>query len=329
MRARNPKAPRRDSLKGQVVAVNVLLVTASLFAASVAAGFDFTIEEGRRQFLVLALAIVLSLLVNILLLRRRFSPLERLVEEVEGIDPARPSDFGGTAGAARPAQEIERLAASFRRLLERIEGERRRGGRLVLRAQEEERKRLARDLHDEVNQALTAILLRLEAVSQSAPPALAGELGEVKALASRAMEELLGLARQLRPAALDDHGLVAAIDGQVRRFSEQTGIDAELRTSGDPRRLSGDGQLAVYRVVQEALANAARHSGAERVEVSLSAGAEGVELRVHDDGRGFDPGHAGGGLGLDGMGERARLVGGDLRVDSRAGAGTSVTLTVP
>ena len=329
MRARRPKPPRRDSLKGQVVAVNVLLVTATLFAASVAAGFDLTIQEGRRQFLILAMAVVLSLLVNILLLRRRFSPLERLVEEVEAIDPSRPADFGVPGVGTRPAEEIERLAASFRRLLERVEGERRRGGRLVLRAQEEERRRVARDLHDEVNQALTAILLRLEAVSQSAPPDLAGELREVKTLASRAMEELLGLARQLRPAALDDHGLVAAIDGQVRRFSQQSGIAAELVTSGDPERLSGDGEIAVYRVAQEALANAARHSGATRVEVDLSAGAGGVELRVRDDGRGFDPAVANGGLGLDGMGERARLVGAELRVESAPGAGAEITLRVP
>ncbi|MDP8943817.1 MAG: sensor histidine kinase [Actinomycetota bacterium] len=307
--------------------VNLLLVTATLFAASVAAGLDLTIEDGRRQFLVLAWAIILSLLVNMLMLRRRFSPLERLIDELEAFDPARPTELGLARGY-RPVEEIERLAAAFGRLIERLDRERRRGGRLVLRAQEEERRRLARDLHDEVNQALTAILLRLEALSQSAPAELGGELREVKVLAGQAMEELIGLARQLRPAALDDHGLVAAVDGQVRRFAEQTGMAAELATSGDPERISGDGQLVVYRVAQEALSNAGRHSGAGRVEVDLREEGDGVVLRVRDDGRGFDPTAANGGLGLDGMAERARLVGGALRVESAGGAGTSVTLRV-
>ena len=328
MSARSAKPARRDSLKGQVVAVNVLLVTLTLFAASLAAGLDLTIEDGRRQFLVLAWAILLSLLLNMVMLRRRFSPLERLIEEVEAIDPARAPDLGGDPGE-RPVEEIDRLRASFRSLLERVEAERRRSGRLVLRAQEEERKRVARELHDEVNQALTAVLVRLEALSQAAPEALAGELREAKALASRAMEELLGLARQLRPTALDDHGLAAAVHGQVRRFAEQTGIDARLTTSGDPERLSGDGQLAVYRVVQEALANAARHAGATRVDVELASGGDGAELRVRDDGRGFDPAAERGGLGLEGMAERARLVEGALWVRSAPGAGTEIDLHVP
>jgi two-component system sensor histidine kinase UhpB len=346
---RRAKRPRRDSLQGQVVAVNLLLVTATLFAASLAAGLDLTIEDGRRQFLVLAWAAVLCLLVNIMMLRRRFKPLERLIADLEAIDPAQPD---GEVLPNPPAiHEIRRLSDTFHRLLERIEAERRRSGRLVLRAQEEERKRVARDLHDEVNQALTAVLLRLEAVDQAAPPELRAELREAKALASRAMDELLGLARQLRPAALDDLGLAAALDSQVRRFSEQTGIRAELSTSGVPGDLSDDAQLVIYRVAQEALSNAARHAGATRVVVDLDALDGCVELRVRDDGRGFDPPRAGaaeagfrnsspelgassngsapGGLGIEGMTERARLVGGELQVRSRPGVGTTVKLRVP
>ena len=101
-------------------------------------------------------------------------------------------------------------------MLERLESERRRSGELVLEAQEEERRRVARDLHDEVNQALTALLLRIEAAAQDAPPELQDELAETKQLANQAMGELLDLARQLRPTALDDHGLVAALRTHVR-----------------------------------------------------------------------------------------------------------------
>jgi two-component system sensor histidine kinase UhpB len=318
---------RDDSLIGQVVAANVLLVALTLFGASVAAGLDLTVHGQRWQFLILALAIVLTLCVNLWMLQRRFAPLDRLIDSIERVDPSEPAAF---EPRREPVKEIDRLARSFKRLLERIESERRRAGRLVVRAQEEERGRLARDLHDEVNQALTAILLRLEALAQDSPPERAGDVGELKRLVNQAMDELTGLARQLRPSALDDHGLVPAIDAQLRRFAEHTGLQTELATRGEPSRLSDDAEIAVYRVAQEALANAGRHAGATRVEVELSAGREIAELRVSDDGSGFDPsGRTGGGLGLTGMAERARLVGGELDVRSSPDGGTTVTLRIP
>ena len=317
---------RRESLAGQVVAVNVLLVVATLFAASAAASLDLEVTDERARFGLLAITIVLALLVNMAMLRRRFGPLERLIERVEAIDPADPQAFEPPP-EARSVEEIDRLATSFGQLLERIEVERRRSGRLVLRAQEEERKRVARDLHDEVNQALTAILLRLEALSHDAPERLAADIGEVKGLTNQAMDELLSLARQLRPTALDDHGLVPAIYGQIRRFEEQTGIRAGFDSHGDALTLGEDQQVVVYRVAQEALSNVARHSDAARVDVGLRASAGGaVELSVRDDGRGFDAAHASGGLGLSGMAERARLVSGDFEIDSAPGEGAAVTL---
>src|SRR5207248_10307577 len=166
------------------------------FAASAAAGLNLAVSDERLRFGALAISIVLLLVVNMLLLRRRFSPLEELIARLEELDPAQP-----TAEFVVPrtsVEEVERLAITFRRLLRRIEDERRRSGRLVLRAQEEERRRLARDLHDEVNQALTAILLRLEALNQDAPPELDREITELKSLVNQAMEDLLRLARQLR-----------------------------------------------------------------------------------------------------------------------------------
>jgi two-component system sensor histidine kinase UhpB len=224
--------------------------------------------------------------------------------------------------------ELDRLASSFRRMLHRIDSERKRSGRLVIRAQEEERRRLARDLHDEVNQALTAILLRLEALSHAAPGA-ADELLELKKLVNQAMAELLHLARTLRPTALDDHGLVPALESQLRRFSAQTGVEAALWTQGHPDQLDSDQEIVVYRVAQEALSNVAQHASARRVELGLSADEEGVELTIRDDGRGFDTRDEHDSLGLSGMSERARLLGGRLEVDSRPGSGTSLTLQVP
>ena len=321
---------RRPSLLSQIVALNLLMVTTAILLVIFTGGFDFSIENQRWQFLILALAMVLTFLLNTLLLRRRFEPLERLLAMMERVDLSRPGrrvdmdeDMAGVS------TDIVRLAATFNRMLERLENERRRSGELVIRAQEEERKRIARDLHDEVNQALTALLLRIEAAAQEAPDRLREQLDEVKRLADQAMGELLDLARQLRPTALDDHGLVAALRTHVRDFDRRGPARASFWV--DPRlgELSPDAQVVVYRVAQEAIVNAARHSGASRVEVSLEPGDGKVRLQVADNGSGFAFAEEGKGLGLDGMRERALLVGGTLEIDSRPGKGTTVRLEVP
>jgi two-component system sensor histidine kinase UhpB len=327
--------PRRDdSLIGQIVAANVVLFALTLLAASVAAGLDLGASNERWEFLIIGLAIVLTLCTNLWMLQRRFRPLERLIEQIEAIDPANPTPLEPRGDSI---DEIDRLARSFHGLLQRIEDERRRSGQLAMRAQEEERRRLARDLHDEVNQALTAILLRLEALAQDSPPERAADVAELKRLVNQAMDELLNLARQLRPSALDDHGLVPAVETQLKRFSARTGIEVRLDTQGEPDTLPEVVQTAIYRVAQEALTNVTRHAGATVVEMELEERPGSAELRVRDDGGGFDPGVAaragtqaqGGGLGLIGMAERARLVGGELDVRSAPGGGTTVTLRVP
>jgi two-component system, NarL family, sensor histidine kinase UhpB len=327
----HPRLHRNDSLIGQLVAANVLLVGLTLLAASLAAGFDLAIDGQRTRFLILALAIVLTLCVNMSMLQRRFRPLEGLIDRIEEIDPSEPDSFE-LEGA--PAEEIDRLGQAFKRLLDGIEAERRRAGQLVLRAQEDERRRLARDLHDEVNQALTAILLRLQALSEDAPSEQSAQVKELKLLVNRAMDELTGLARQLRPSALDDHGLVAAIEAQLSSFADRSGVEVSFSTDADVVDLDEDVQTAVYRIVQEALTNVARHADATHVAVALHENGIGKTLTVSDDGEGFDPDPSGAavrrgrGLGLRGMAERARLAGGELDVRSARGGGTTVTLTL-
>jgi two-component system sensor histidine kinase UhpB len=144
-----------------------------------------------------------------------------------------------------------------------------------------------------------------------------------------AMDELLRLARELRPSALDDHGLEAALRTQVDGFARQTGVDGVLEISPDVGELGPDEQTVVYRVVQEALNNIAQHAGAQKVTVELRRADGRKMLRVSDDGSGFnDAAVDTPGLGITGMRERARLAGGRLRVRSRPGAGTVVELTL-
>jgi two-component system, NarL family, sensor histidine kinase UhpB len=272
--------------------------------------------------LVLALALIRE--------RRRLRPLEDLIEAMEKVDLSSPQlHLPASIDGVGETEEVERIELAFLRMMRRLEAERRRAGSAALHAQEEERARVARDLHDEVNQSLTGLLLRLEAARESAPPELEAEIAETKALANQAMNELLSLARQLRPTALDDLGLAAAIGGQVEQLAHGE-IAARLETDGDFSDLGDDAQLVVYRVAQEALNNAARHSGAGRVEVRLRRAEDGgVALEVADDGRGFAFDESESGLGIGGMRERALLVGGELTIESRPGAGTTVRLDVP
>jgi two-component system, NarL family, sensor histidine kinase UhpB len=272
--------------------------------------------------------VAVGLLFNLILLRRRFAPLETLIEEMEKVDLSRPGPvLPASIDGVAETEEVARLELAFLRMMRRLEAERRRAGSAALRAQEQERARVARDLHDEVNQSLTGLLLRLEAVSEEAPPELKAALAETKALANRAMLELLSLARQLRPTALDDLGLAAAIGGLVEQISSP-GLGAELSTDGDFSDLDDDVQLVVYRVAQEALSNAARHSGAARVEVTLRRSGRGAELVVADDGRGFAFEQSERGLGIAGMRERALLAGGELAIESRPDHGTTVRLSL-
>ncbi len=278
---------------------------------------------------IAALAIVtLGLAVDAVLQRRRLAPLETLIEEMEKVDLSRPGPtLPPSIDGVGETEEVARIELAFLRMMRRLEAERRRAGSAALRAQEQERARVARDLHDEVNQSLTAVLLRLEAARDESPPELAEQLAETKALANQAMRELLALARQLRPTALDDLGLAAAIAGQVEGAAA-AGIAAELVEEGGFSDLDDDAQLVVYRVAQEALSNAARHSGADHVTVTLRRSGDGVELDVADDGRGFAFEESESGLGIAGMRERALLIGAELRIESRPGQGTTVRLKV-
>lgn len=325
---------RRASLLTQVMVANLLVMIAAVVATLLATNANVNLSHKPQTAIVLGLAVGLSIAVNVVMLQRRFRPLERLIDEMQRVDLSRP---GGNllerTNGGDDSEEVERLHETFRVMLERLEAERRRTSSAALRAQEQERARVARDLHDEVNQALTGVLLRLEALRTKAPPELSHDLAETRALANQAMEELLTLARALRPTALDDLGLVAALAGLVDEIERHGQVHAVFESNGDFTGLPSDVQLVVYRVAQEAMSNAVRHAEASNVKVQLNRlgtnQGEEVQLSVGDDGQGFTFDQASAGLGLPGMRERALLVGGDVRVESRPDFGTRVRLVVP
>ena len=327
---------RTRTLLTQVLAVNSVLVGATAIIAAVVARDRLSDVVSREGLLLLALAVFSVVLLNSLLIRYRLEPLDRLVRTMDQVDLHTPGMRARPP--RRAAHEVQKLNAGFNNMLVRLEEERRQAGRAVLRGQERERSRIAQDLHDEVNQALTGILLRLEATTMDAPYTLRPELHETKRLANQAMEELLHLARQLRPTALDDHGLIPALGSQVEDFSQRTGIDARFSRHGDVPTLTDEEQLVIYRVTQESLSNIAQHAGARHVSVQLTFAGRTI-LRIADDGRGFGPGPGNsgrngrprgrvGGLGLSGMRERALLVGGNFALHSAPGEGTTIELTM-
>jgi signal transduction histidine kinase len=202
--------------------------------------------------------------------------------------------------------------------------------RRVVAAQEAERKRLARELHDETGQALTSILLGLKPLERAADEQLAKAVASVRALVVSTLQDVRRLAVELRPAALDDFGLVPAVTRLADTFREQTGMHVELEARLSEERLPPEVETALYRIVQEALTNVVKHSGATRVSILLTERDHAVAAMVEDDGVGFEIDSAReDGLGLVGMRERIGLVGGRLQVESSAGAGTTVVAEVP
>jgi two-component system sensor histidine kinase UhpB len=316
---------KRRPIFTEVLFLNTLLVGLAVAMAALLAGWQRPVP----LLLLAAGTAALAFLVNMAILRRRFNPLENLIDEMEKVDLSQPGANlpPGIDGKA-DSEEVERLELAFLRMMRRLEAERRRSSSAALQAQEEERARVARDLHDQVNQSLTGVLLRLEAAKAAAPPELEAEISETSTLAHQAMDELLAVARQLRPTALDDLGLKAAIAGQVDQLG-RSGFEVHFESEGDLGDVDPDTQLVIYRVSQEAVGNAIRHSEGSRIDIRLLRLPGRVELSVADDGRGFSFAEANSGLGLGGMRERALLVGGDLTTESRPGSGTTIRLTVP
>ena len=293
-------------------------------AVLAAASVVLLIEPANGRILILAGGLATLLIVNLLLMRRAFAPLNRLREAMAAIDPLAPGQRLPTDG---PESEVALLTRAFNAMLDRLEGERRESALRAQSAQEDERRRVAAELHDDIGQSLTALTLELRQIAEAAPPAVRDDVLAARRFTAAVLDDVRRLARDLRPEALDQLGLVAALASLCKRFSEQTGlrIDCALDRAVPP--LGPDADLVIYRVAQESLTNVARHAGASRATIELSAVDGAAILRVGDDGAGLRP--QGRGTGIRGMRERALLVGAELSVGEADGGGVEVRMRVP
>ena len=271
-------------------------------------------------FGVAGLAIVLG--ANLFLLRRALDPLDRLTRMAREFEPLRP---GPRIPVYASDHEIVELTEAFNEMLDRLASERIRSAQRALEAEEGERARIARELHDEIGQSLTAILLQIEHAYRQAPAELQPELGRARETARETLEEAKRLARRLRPEALDDLGLRVALLNLSDRFSRSGGVHIKRRIPRELPQLPAETELAIYRVAQEALTNVIRHSEATEAELELLPAGDDVVLRVADNGVGIR-GTEGG--GVTGMRERAILIGAHLDIGRANGRGTEVRLRV-
>jgi two-component system sensor histidine kinase UhpB len=274
------------------------------------------------EIVVIGAGLVVMILTNALLIRWALAPLNRLIARLEDIEHLEPTELPEEGSGP-----VLGIARSVNRLLERLADERRTGDARALAAQEAERHRIAQELHDEVGQSLTVVLLGLKQLESQAPAALVPELAAVRESARAGLDDVRRVARRLRPGVLEDLGLASALAALATEFADHS--SASVRRSFAPGlpALSQEAEVVVYRVAQEALTNAARHADARAVELSLHRLGDHVVLEVRDDGRGFTGLTEG--SGLMGMRERAALVRAELSVISQPRHGTTVRLKVP
>jgi two-component system, NarL family, sensor histidine kinase UhpB len=268
--------------------------------------------------------LVLMIVANWLILRPLFRPLERLADQMAEADVLR----GGQRVPIDSTGEVGALEHAYNTMMERLETERREAGARTLHAQEEERQRIARGLHDEVGQTMTGVLLLLKRLAHDATPEQRAALSEAQAAVKASLEDVRRTAQELRPEILDHLGLPSALTNLAHTFSDRTGIPVRRQLPTQLPDLDPQVELVLYRVAQESLTNAARHSGASEVTLALEHDADSVVLRVLDNGRGFDGRRAESG-GLRGIRERALIIGGAVAIKPAPTGGVEIRLQVP
>lgn len=328
------------SLFEKVIVVNTLMLIGEALS-----GLWITSHSlENRHYLIdtafIVIATILSLLINILLLRASFRPLFSLLQTIRAISAGQTE----SRASSQPTDtEIGELAGAFNGMLDRLETTRREQAMLILQTQEEERRRVALELHDESGQNLTALLVHAEILQQSlqALPAssltpeareqLRAGLQQLTDLTQHTLESIRTLALQLRPGVLDDLGLDAALRWLAEDARQRLHLTVDLQldsqiTDGEYPALY---EVTLFRVAQESLTNIARHAQATHAWITLTQEKLNICLRIRDDGQGYEIAHSHSGLGLSGMQERVSLLKGTLNLHSTPGKGTTVEATLP
>lgn len=320
-RARTPAAAlfrRVFLINGLIFALGTLVL--ALSPATVSA----RIRLAEIPVLLVGLAVMLT--ANALLLRSSLAPLDRLAASMRRVDPPHRTDRVDDRGTG----DLQHLIATFNTMLDRLETERTAASASALQAQENERQRIARELHDEIGQTLTVALLTLKRAVDRAPASIRPDLEATQETVRASLDEVRDIARRLRPEALDDLGLHSALNALCSEFGQATGLAVVKHVAVPADRLDHDVELVCYRIAQESLTNVARHAGARKVWLDLHTTADRLTLRIADDGRGgVGTGTVREGAGITGMRERALLIDAGLAITSPQGEGTEVRLVVP
>jgi two-component system sensor histidine kinase UhpB len=279
-----------------------------------------------KELIGILIVFAVMLVIFNVLLHRLLGPLEHLAAMMKTIDPLAP---GQRVDVGARAEEVAALTDAFNGMLDRLEAERRDSARRALAAQEGERRRIARELHDEIGQVLTGIVLRSETLARRAPEELRADLEDLREAARRGAEDVRRIARRLRPEALDELGLQSALLALSNAVADRAGIEIS-RTLDRDLPLNAEQELVIYRVAQESITNVVRHANAQHIDMTLRGDdAGGVLLVVADDGIGLPADAENGSNGIRGMRERALLVGADIAIGPGAHGGTEVRLHLP
>jgi two-component system, NarL family, sensor histidine kinase UhpB len=319
MRSRLNSVPLFWRVFGTNAAVLLLAFLGLVFAP-----VTVSVPPAAIEVLILMAGLLCLLALNLVLLRPAFRPLDHLVETMRLHDPLAP----GKRVPVEGGPVVTTLAHAFNDMLDRLESERRESGRRALLVQEHERRRIARELHDEVGQTLTGVMLQVEGLAAAIPEPLREQLDELRETARAGTEEVRRIASRLRPEALEDLGLQSALSALATAFAEQARLPVERRLE-PALPLSEEHQLVIYRVAQEALTNVARHADASHVQLWLERTEGQVVLTVRDDGRGLAPDSNPSSHGISGMRERAMLIGAQLTLTEPPTGGTQVQLSIP
>jgi len=271
---------------------------------------------------VLTVGLAAIVAANAILVRTSLAPLAELTIVMERANLMR----SGDRLDARTSGDLKHLVGTFNAMLDRLDAEHAASSARAPAAPESERQRIAQELHDEIGQSLTVVLLGLKRVVDRAPDELREELCSVQETVRQSLDEVRQVARRLRPGVLEDLGLVSALNALASDFSQVSGVPVTRSMDPGDSSLEPDVELVVYRVAQESLTNVARHAEATRVELTLTVTDEELCLRVDDDGKGGEHQE---GAGIRGMRERALLVDGRLTIGPSPSGGTSVSLVIP